>query len=150
MRYSKSTGGFYDAEIHGASIPSDSVEISNEEYDALLTGQSNGMAISSDADGYPCLAERPGVDPQIVVAQKLNQIRIAREVILNRLAGIALAANLGGDTATAQAYLAVRTGLLNITKDLPADIETAISSRYDALRAQCTPQMVSAFAQVDA
>ena len=32
MFYSKSTGGFYDAEIHGNNIPSDAVEITKEKY----------------------------------------------------------------------------------------------------------------------
>ena len=38
-------------------IPSDAVEISNEEHAALLAGQSSGKIISADADGNPVLIE---------------------------------------------------------------------------------------------
>lgn len=88
--------------------------------------------------------------PAPVDQSRLSQLRATREQILNRLAGITLAANLSGDTATTAAYLIVRAGLLDITKDLPADLDTAVRQRYAALVAQCTPQMRSAFAQVDA
>lgn len=83
---------------------------------------------------------------------KLAAVREVREGILNRLAGIAFTAQLTGDTATAQAFVTVRQGLLDITKDVsdPADVEATVTARYMALVAQCTPEMVSAFAQVDA
>lgn len=55
MFYSKSTNGFYATEIHGDAIPSDAVEITTEEHQALLSGQSEGQVISSDASGKPML-----------------------------------------------------------------------------------------------
>ncbi len=85
--------------------------------------------------------------------QKISTVRATREAILNRLAGIALEASLSGDISTTQAYLVVRKGLLDITKDVPSDpvlVDASITSRYSALVQQCTPAMVSAFAQVDA
>lgn len=90
--------------------------------------------------------------PQAVIDAKGAQLRQAREVVLNRLSGIALAAQLTGDTATTTAYVAVRQGLLDITASLPSDItiDGVVMGRYAALVAQCTPQMVAAFAQVDA
>jgi hypothetical protein len=57
MFYSKSTGGFYDAAIHGDNIPSDAVEITSEQHVALLEGQSQGKCITADADGYPTLTD---------------------------------------------------------------------------------------------
>ncbi|MBS1198682.1 MAG: putative phage tail fiber protein [Proteobacteria bacterium] len=85
MFYSKSTGGFYDPEIHGereievvqtdpdtgetidrwmemnpdTKIPADAVEITAEEHVALLAGQSAGQRIGSDAGGYPVLIDPP-------------------------------------------------------------------------------------------
>jgi hypothetical protein len=59
MFYSKTTGGFYDAVIHGDSIPADAVEISAEEYAYLLEGQSNGQRITAGADGKPVLTDPP-------------------------------------------------------------------------------------------
>lgn len=59
MYYSKSTGGFYDPEIHGDSIPSDSVEITQQQYLTLLDGQSSGKTIATDSKGKPVLKDRP-------------------------------------------------------------------------------------------
>lgn len=83
---------------------------------------------------------------------KLALVRGVREGILNRLAGIAFAAQLSGDTATAAAFVSVRQGLLDITTGLTdhATVEAEVTARYAAIVAQCTPAMVSAFAQVDA
>lgn len=58
MFYAKSTGGFYDSEIHGNSIPADAVEITKEEHAELLNGQSNGFEIVADENGRPILAPR--------------------------------------------------------------------------------------------
>lgn len=59
MFYSKSTGGFYDAAIHGDSIPADAVEITAEEHAALLGAQSNGQQIGADETGYPVAIDPP-------------------------------------------------------------------------------------------
>lgn len=53
MFYSKLTGGFYDAAIHGENIPADAVEITAEEHAALLGAQANGKRITVDENGYP-------------------------------------------------------------------------------------------------
>lgn len=92
------------------------------------------------------------VEPQKPIAEKKDQLRAVREGILNRLAGIALAAQLTGDTATTAAYIIVRQGLLDITTGLPMDntFDAVVVQRYRALVAACSPQMVTAFAQVDA
>lgn len=96
----------------------------------------------------------PPTAEQIAAAleAKKAELRAVREGILNRLSGIATNAMLTGDTATTAAYVVVRQGLLDITKDLPADdsVDGVVIGRYGALVAACTPQMVSAFAKVDA
>lgn len=53
MFYSAKTNGFYSAGIHGDGIPVDAVEISDEEYLALLHAQSNGKNITPGLDGQP-------------------------------------------------------------------------------------------------
>lgn len=53
MLYSKTTGGFYDPEIHGEAVPSDCVEISKEAHAELLAEQSSGKVIVSDKKGLP-------------------------------------------------------------------------------------------------
>ena len=59
MFYSKSTGGFYTPEIHGDNIPADAVEITVEEHQALLEGQSMGKRIVADESGRPILQDPP-------------------------------------------------------------------------------------------
>lgn len=59
MFFSKSTGGFYDAEIHGNNIPPDAVEITAESHAALLEGQSSGKRIVADSNGFPTLKDQP-------------------------------------------------------------------------------------------
>jgi hypothetical protein len=57
MFYSKSTGGFYDIEIHGNNNPTDAVEITKEQHAALLEGQSQGKQITGNENGQPVLTE---------------------------------------------------------------------------------------------
>ena len=59
MKYAKSTNGFYDEAIHGDNIPAGAVEITNEEHQALLEGQSQGKLIQADANGHPILVDPP-------------------------------------------------------------------------------------------
>ena len=59
MFYAKSTNGFYNREIHGGAIPADAVEITHDEWTALLDGQSKGKVISADASGLPVLTDPP-------------------------------------------------------------------------------------------
>ena len=69
MFYSKITGGFYDAFIHGDDIPADAVEITAEEHQALFEGQSNGKIITADKNGKPVLQDPPPPTPEQIVAQ---------------------------------------------------------------------------------
>jgi len=112
-------------------LPAGCVEITAEEAEELRQKP-------SDAD---------------IIEGKKAAIRQVREGILNRLAGIAFAAQLEGDTDTTDAYLVVRTGLLDITSGLPTDptlVDAEVMTRYAGIVVQCTPEMVSAFAEIDA
>lgn len=68
MLYSKSQNGFYLPEIHGENIPSDAVEITDEQHAKLLAGQSNGKRIVTDENGQPVLADLPAPTPEQVIA----------------------------------------------------------------------------------
>ncbi len=59
MFYSAQTGGFYDPAIHGANIPADVVEVTSDDYAALLAAQSSGKLIQPAANGYPVAVDPP-------------------------------------------------------------------------------------------
>jgi hypothetical protein len=54
--YSKSTGGFYDSDLH-SHIPTDRVEITASERTDLLAGESSGKLIVADENGVPFLVD---------------------------------------------------------------------------------------------
>lgn len=75
MFYAKSTGGFYNREIHGSNIPSDAVEITDEEYTRLLQGQQLGKIIIANVEGYPELVLPPALTPAQLKEQVNSQAR---------------------------------------------------------------------------
>ena len=110
MYYSKSTGGFYDRDIHGENIPADSVEITKDQHIALMYGQSKGKRIIADDDGLPVLAdELPPTNEQLA-----HYIRSQRASLLGR-ADFAInnAEDNGADPSVWRKY---RQQLRDITK----------------------------------
>lgn len=75
MYFAQSTGGFYDRAIHGYNIPADAVEITTEEHQALLEGQSQGKIISADKNGKPVLKDPPPPTAEELQAQKNAEAR---------------------------------------------------------------------------
>jgi len=69
MFFSAKTSGFYDEAIHGDNIPADAVEITGEEHQALLEGQSQGKIISADKNGKPVLKDPPPPTPEQIIAR---------------------------------------------------------------------------------
>lgn len=65
--YSKITGGFYNPEIN-TSMPSDAVEVSDENYQALLLAQCEGRIIQGDINGNPVAVTPTLTDAQQAVA----------------------------------------------------------------------------------
>lgn len=58
MKYSPSTKGFYNPQIHKV-IPEDAVEVSDAEYRGLLAGEASGKRIIATSAGTPALTSRP-------------------------------------------------------------------------------------------
>lgn len=86
------------------------------------------------------------------VDAKLAKVREVREAMLNRMAGIAFVAQLGGDTATVEAFKTARLALLGITTGCPADpdeVDAFIMLKYLAIRAVLPDSLTKAFAGVD-
>lgn len=67
MKYWKN--GFYDEPVDG------SVEITDEHYNQLLDGQSNGLLIVESKNGYPILVEYE-YDIEEVRKMKISEIQI--------------------------------------------------------------------------
>lgn len=83
--YSASTNGFYSEEMNGDTIPEDAIEITDEEWGALLDGQSKGKLISSDKKGRPVLKDYPAP-----TAEQLAVIAASEKAKLLALATIAI------------------------------------------------------------
>lgn len=77
MFYSKSTSGFYAAQIHGDSIPEDAVEITADQHAALLAAQSAGQVIVGDTDGNPITVDPVTLPPQVPQQVTRFQARVA-------------------------------------------------------------------------
>lgn len=75
MFYAKSTNGFYDEAIHGDNIPADAVEITVEEHQVLLEGQSQGKIISADENGKPVLKDPPPPTTEQIIAQYTGAVQ---------------------------------------------------------------------------
>jgi hypothetical protein len=96
--YSKSTSGFYNDDIHGprtllavdegmtdvpnpdCKIPTDAVEITEEEHQSLLAAQSSGKIIMPDANGNPVAVDSPPPSPYEVATAK----RLQRDAALSK------------------------------------------------------------------
>ena len=76
MFYSASTNGFYVPEIHGDNIPADAVEITVEEHQALLEGQSQGKRIVADENGYPVLQDPPPPTAEQIMARLEARVQL--------------------------------------------------------------------------
>lgn len=68
LYYARTTGGFYDDEVH-QSIPADAVKITQDERAALLVGEAEGRKISSNKKGQPVLVDREPPSDEILIAQ---------------------------------------------------------------------------------
>lgn len=77
MFYSAQTGGFYDRAIHGDKIPADAVEITREEWQALLDGQSQGKIIVAGKGGKPELRDPEPPAPVVTRSVTPRQARLA-------------------------------------------------------------------------
>lgn len=73
--YSKTTGGFYIAEIHGDNIPADAVGITEAEHAALIEGQSKGRRIAAGANGRPILQDPPPATPEQIMSRLKTRVQ---------------------------------------------------------------------------
>lgn len=79
MHYSKSTGGFYTKDIHGDSMPTGAIEISDEEHAALMNGQSLGKVIDADPEGVPFLRDPTPLTIEQIQSNQKESIKAERD-----------------------------------------------------------------------
>jgi hypothetical protein len=99
MFYSSQTNGFYSHSIHGENIPADAVEITAEQHQALLDGQSQGKVIAADSKGFPVLQDPPPPpppDPKLVGIEFEGVMCSATREDQNGLAAVLLAFQMQG------------------------------------------------------
>lgn len=123
MYYNSGNSGFYDPNIN--SIPSDSVEISDEYHAELLEKQSKGFIIRSDANGYPVAIERVLTADEIILKNKLRKqqlISIASENISVIQDAIDLGMEEDGDDGKLKLWKKYRILLNRIEVEQDTDI----------------------------
>ncbi|MDH0366723.1 hypothetical protein [Brucella anthropi] len=76
--YSASSKGFFSSDVH-PQLPSDAVEISRDEHQALLDGQTSGAQIRADDSGKPYIY-------QVAVEVPLSAVKDALKAQIDALA----------------------------------------------------------------
>lgn len=94
--YSASRKGFFAEEIHGDKLPDDAVEITQDEWKALLAAQATGKEIVAGPDGKP-IASEPVTAKRRAIEAQIDQLRRAPDTL-----DLARAAALGKPGAKEQ------------------------------------------------
>lgn len=81
MFYSKSTKGFYHADIH-TTMPTDIVGITDNYYNQLITGEAQGQFITTDENGQPVLIDRNEMPDTTPTDVKWAKFRARRDQLL--------------------------------------------------------------------
>lgn len=82
MFFSSTLGGFYDPAIHGDTLPDDAIELSADEFTALILGQAQGMVLTVDSQGRPVLVDPPPNHLYSPSTGKFYDRRVASEGVI--------------------------------------------------------------------
>lgn len=161
-KYSPSANAFYSAlmlqdYINAGVLPDDAVDVSSEEESAIRAALGRGDAVARVEHGAWAFTAQP-TPFEVQSAPFLAEVRATRELILNRLAGIGMAAVIVGDSNSANAIAQARQALLDLptcppvlaamdTKSLAA-LEEAVKARYKEIVAAVPLSVRTAFNQV--
>ena len=77
MKFFYADGAFYNDAVNNDKIPADAVEITREEWLALLDGQAHGKIIATCKDGRPELQDPPPPVPVVPTQVTMRQARLA-------------------------------------------------------------------------
>lgn len=157
MRYSQTTGAFYPLDIdYGDDLPDDIIDVSLTDYCAAMARPS-GHSFTF-VNGELVITAPPPVPFADLAAPFMAEVRITRELILNRLAGIGMAAMIAGDAGSANAIAQARQALLDLPTCPPvlaamataslATLQEAVKARYKEIVAAVPLAVRTAFNQV--
>ena len=106
MFYSSKTGGFYSRDIHGDQMPHDAAEVSEHDYQALLSGQCAGDKIVANAAGYPVIERRePDSLETLIKAARTRIDLFYRDLYNAEVANDAIAAEYNAAYVVAKDWL---------------------------------------------
>lgn len=114
--YSGVNNSFYDNAIHAGRIPEDAVEISKDQYAALITAQSSGKQIINEG-GRPVARDIKKPEVHVILEIAKNELRTMREPMLSAVTGIGWDASVSGDNELVQEARNIRNALRDITDD---------------------------------
>jgi hypothetical protein len=119
MKYSPSTGGFYDPSINGDSIPSDAVDVSNKEHAALIDSQRYGKHIAPGLGGLPVSIDKAPPSDDQLKADRISVIDSSLDAIDKKKIRAMTDAILSGDNSRLKSLeaqaLALRTERKTLT-----------------------------------
>lgn len=110
MLYSPIHKGFYDWTVHKSGIPEDVVEITDDQYRALLDGQAQGKVIAADANGRPILIDPPKPSLADAKADALRRVDAFAAAFRARIAGTADPIEVAGWNNKLALAMAVKAG----------------------------------------
>jgi hypothetical protein len=145
IHFSPSTLAFYASEIaYPGGIPSDAIEVSEQEHRSVIDSQSFGTVLAADANGRPALVPVPDEVWDSARSRALTLLRKERAPVLSALDGLqstastaGLSSLLAGNTAEAtthsakaQQIEALKQGL----RDAPVQIDFAACTNFEQMR----------------
>lgn len=76
-RYSPSTGGFYETDLHGNSIPGDAIYVAPARHFELMAAQAEGATIEPSSEtGNPIIVPPPAPRADAMAASLKSAVRI--------------------------------------------------------------------------
>lgn len=154
--FSPSTGSFYPSEVdYGSDLPADIHEVSKADFEAAIAARGHGFSVTFK-DGELVFVPPEEVSFSGQFDALMGSIRVKRDVVLNRLAGIGMAALVSGDKNTAKATATARQELLDITKApevvAATDVDglkAAVLAVYQGIVASAPAEVQGAFVPLD-
>lgn len=157
MFYSASKNTWFDPVLRSdyekiGLWPEDAKEYPPEVFEMTVSNRPINKIMVPGADGAPILTDPDPLPLSAIKSNFFEKVRTARETVLNRLAGIGLAAQISNDAVTVAKVITTRMALLNITSASEvnaatdeAELKSALLSEYQAIIAEAGEDLKNSF-----